>query len=176
MKALRRIYPSVVGLLLGSLQIGLFFQLSFTLSSSFRTFLMVTVCWLLGSVAGIRAARHMAFQLNSLILLALLAYFACAALVAASPFNTTLWPVYAVLIMLTGFYPGAFFVRFGEHYTARELFFKENNGFIAGLISGTLFFLTLGRIALWAIPLLVASLLLLCTNRLLSYRHPFASG
>ena len=48
-----RFYPALVGLLLGLLQTGLFFQLSFTMSSSIVTFLMVTLCWLLGSAVGV---------------------------------------------------------------------------------------------------------------------------
>ena len=104
MRILRWVYPSLVGLLLGSLQTGLYFQLSFTLSSSFTTFLMVTLCWLIGSVIGVRFLQRMRLALNGFLLLALLAYFACAVLLNAAPFNTQLWPLYAVLIIVTGFY------------------------------------------------------------------------
>jgi hypothetical protein len=164
MKILHWLYPSLVGILLGLLQTGLFFQLTFTLSSSFRTFLMITICWLLGSVVGIRIAKQTKLQLNGFILLALLAYFTCVALLGVAPFNTRLWLVYAVFIILTGLYPGVFFVRLSEYYTARQLFFRENNGFIVGLVSGTLLFLVLGRAALWGVPLLVATVLMLCTT------------
>src|SRR6185436_6702564 len=68
MKILRWVYPSLVGILLGLLQTGLFFQLTFTLSSSFRTFLMITVCWLLGSAVGIRIAKSAQLQLNGFML------------------------------------------------------------------------------------------------------------
>lgn len=164
MKILRWVYPSLVGILLGLLQTGLFFQLAFTLSSSFRTFLMVTVCWLLGSVIGIRIARQVSLPVNGFMLLALLAYFGCVTLLGIAPFNTQLWPVYAILIVFTGLYPGVFFVRFGEHYTARALFFQENNGFILGLIGGTLLFLVVGRAALWIMPVLVAAAVMVCTH------------
>jgi hypothetical protein len=164
MKIFRWMYPSLVGILLGLLQTGLFFQLTFTLSSSFRTFLMVTVCWLLGSIIGIRIARQTNIPTNGFVLLALLAYFGCVILLAIAPFNTQLWPVYAALIVFTGFYPGVFFVRFGEYYTARALFFRENNGFILGLIGGTLLFLVLGRAALWITPILAAGAVMICTT------------
>ncbi len=164
MKILHSIYPSLVGILLGLLQTGLFYQLTFTLSSSFRTFLMITVCWLVGSVVGIRLAKVARIQLNGLILLGILAYFVCAALLGAAPFNTRLWPVYAVLVVLIGLYPGVFFVRLSEYYRARQLFFRENNGFIAGLASGTLLFLVLGRAALWGMPVLAAGVVMLCTT------------
>jgi hypothetical protein len=167
-KALRWIYPSIVGLLLGFLQTGLFFQLSFTLSSSFRTFLMVVVCWLLGSVIGIRIAKRVPLQLNGLIVLAIVAYFGCVLLLGTAPFNTQLWTVYAVLIGVMGLYPGVFFARLGEYYSARELFFKENNGFLLGLVTGTILFLALGRAVLWVIPILLAALVIFCTKRLLS--------
>jgi len=175
MKALRWIYPSMVGLLLGLLQTGLFFQLSFTLSSSFRTFLMVTVCWLLGSVMGIRIAKQVQWPLNRFTLLAILAYFACVLLLGAAPFQSALWPVYAGFIVLAGLYPGVFFVRLGEYYRARDLFLKENNGFIVGLSSGTILFLVLGRAVLWVAPVLIAVGVAVCTNRLLSQQVPLES-
>lgn len=161
---LHRVYPSLVGILLGLLQTGLFFQLAFTLSSSFTTFLMVTVCWLVGSVIGIRLARWQALPLNAFVLLSLAAYFACVALLGAAPFDTRLWPVYAGFILLTGLYPGVFFVRLGAHYTTRALFFRENNGFIIGLVGGTLLFMLLGRAALWALPVFITIVVMACTT------------
>lgn len=172
MKALRWVYPSIVGLLLGSLQTGLYFQLSFTLSSSFTTFLMVTVCWLLGSAVGVYLAKRVHLPLNGFLALAMLAYFACVALLTAAPFNTQLWPVYACFIALTGLYPGVFFVRLNACYSARELFFKENNGFIVGLICGTIFFLVAGRSALLVIPVLFTVIIAAFTRPVMATRRP----
>ncbi len=164
MKMLRWVYPSLVGVLLGSLQTGLYFQLSFTLSSSYTTFLMVTVCWLLGSAIGVYVAKQVDVPTNAFLALALIAYFGCAFLLIAAPFNTGLWPVYAGCIVLTGLYPGVFFVRLNACYSARELFFKENNGFIAGLVCGTILFLTAGRGALFIIPVVFTGIIALCTK------------
>ena len=164
MKLLHWVFPSLVGILLGLIQTGLFFQLTFTLSSSFRTFLMITVCWLLGSAIGIRIAGQVQLHLNHFLLLGLLAYFTCLVVLGAAPFNTQLWPVYAFLVLLSGLYPGVFFVRLSEYYAARQLFFRENNGFIVGLVSATLLFLILGRAALWGMPMLIAAAVMLCTT------------
>jgi hypothetical protein len=164
MKLLRWSYPAVVGGLLGLLQTGLFFQLSFTLSSSIRTFLMITVCWLSGSVIGLRLPKQAVWQMNAFVVLSLLSYFACVSLLAVAPFETELWPVYALFIMIMGLYPGVFFARLSSYYTARTLFFWENNGFIMGLISGTLLFLVLGRSVLWTLPILMAGGVMLCTT------------
>jgi len=149
-------YPSLVGLLLGLLQIGLFFQLTFTLSSSFGTFLLVTLCWLLGSAVGALYLARTPNGTRAFLGLALLAYAACGGLLALFPFGTTLWPLYAALILLTGFYPGVFFARLSPYFTARALFFRENNGFIAGLVLGTILFMLAGRVVLWVLPLAVA--------------------
>lgn len=158
---LRWFYPIFVGILLGLLQTGLYFQLSFTLSSSFQTFLMVTVSWLTGSVLGITLAKR--FQLNPslFLLVGLMAYFACAALLVLAPYNTGLWFVYALLIILVGLYPGVFFNTMQKYYSAQVLFFRENNGFIIGLITGTLLFMLLGRSVLWIFPSILTGLLLL---------------
>ncbi|MEO8391596.1 MAG: hypothetical protein ABI700_01260 [Chloroflexota bacterium] len=172
MRIVRWVYPSLVGLLLGSLQTGLYFQLSFTLSSSFTTFLMVTLCWLIGSVIGVRILQGMRLPLNGFLGLALAAYFFCAILLNAAPFNTQLWPLYALLIVVTGFYPGVFFARLGAVYSARDLFFRENNGFILGLIFSTLLFLLFGRIALWLMPILMAVIVFFAGNIVRARREP----
>lgn len=157
------LYPALIGLLLGLLQTGLFFQLSFKMSSSFRTFLMVTICWLIGSAIGVQIARRWqaAHLLRGLLLAALAAYWGCAILVNAAPFDTQLWPIYATLIVVTGVYPGAFFVRMGGVYAARDLFFRENNGFILGMLSGTILFMLQGRSILWIAPVVVVVLILM---------------
>lgn len=157
------LYPSLVGILLGLLQTGLFFQLSFTLSSSFRTFLMVTICWLIGSALGVQIARSLAMQrwhINGLLLAALGAYYGCAVFLHSFPFDTQLWLVYAALIIISGLYPGAFFVRMGAVYTARDLFFRENNGFIVGMVAGTILFMLMGRGILWLAPMILIGVIL----------------
>ncbi len=164
MRIFRWLYPSLVGLLLGLLQTGLYFQLSFTLSSSYTTFLMVTVCWLIGSLIGVRVLHETRFSLSGFLLSTLAAYFACAVLLRLAAFNTQLWLLYAILIVVTGFYPGVFFARMGSIYSARDLFFRENNGFILGLISNTLLFLLFGRAALWLMPVLIAGVIVACTQ------------
>lgn len=157
------LYPALVGVLLGLLQTGLFFQLSFTLSSSFRTFLMVTICWLIGSAIGVQIARSAImkrWQLNGLLLAALGAYYSCALLLHNAPFDTQRWSFYALLIVVSALYPGAFFVRMGSIYTARDLFFRENNGFIVGMVAGTVLFMVLGRGILWLAPLVLVGIIL----------------
>jgi hypothetical protein len=149
-------YPALVGLLLGLLQTGLFFQLTFTLSSTFGTFLLVTLCWLVGSAIGVLYLTRMATGTHVFLGVALLAYAACGGLLAVFPFGTVLWPLYAALILITGFYPGVFFGRMSRYFPARVLFARENNGFIGGLVLGTILFMLAGRIVLWVLPLGVA--------------------
>jgi hypothetical protein len=161
----------LVGMLLGSLQTGLYFQLSFTLSSSFRKFLTVTVCWLIGSAIGVWLGKHTNVPLNLFLLVAILMYFSCALVLAAAPFDTSLWLVYAVFIVLIGLYPSVFFVRQNRYYRARDLFFRENNGFIAGIVCATLLFLLSGRLALWITPSLIAGATLACTAFLTESRQ-----
>lgn len=153
-------YPALVGLLLGLLQTGLFFQLTFTLSSTFGTFLLVTLCWLMGSAVGVLYLARTATGTRVFLGVALLAYAACGVLLALFPFGTVLWPLYATLIVITGFYPGVFFGRMSRYYPARVLFARENNGFITGLVLGTILFMLVGRIVLWGLPLAVAALVM----------------
>lgn len=152
---LRAIYPMLVGLLLGTLQTGLYFQLSFTLSSGFGTYLMVTLCWLAGSMIGVLWIARQRISTLAVLLVAACAYSLCCLLLLIMPFNTTLVPLYAVLIVLVGVYPGVFFARSAALYQVGVLFFRENNGFIVGLALGTILFMLLGRSILWIAPLLL---------------------
>src|SRR5690606_8334923 len=116
---------------------------------------------LAGSAVGVTLARKGAISRTRAVVLlwaGLVAYFACAGLLAVFPFNSSLTPIYATLTVVTGVYPGIFFVRMGRVYTARALFFRENNGFLLGIAGGTLAFMLLGRSVLWAAPLAAAAL------------------
>lgn len=166
-----RIYPALVGLLLGLLQTGLFFQLAFTLSSSIATFLLVTLCWLLGSALGVLYLGKSRWPTSAFLLLALAAYAVCVVMLNAAPFNTRWWLVYAALIVLSGFYPGVFFARMAAVYRARTLFLRENNGFIVGLVLGSLLFMLLGRVALWVTPVMIAALVYVMGEPLPDMRH-----
>jgi len=165
------IYPSLVGLLLGLLQTGLFFQLAATLSSSIGTFLLVTLSWLLGSALGVTWLAKRRWPTGVFLALALLAYAACVLMLNAAPFNTRWWLIYGLLIVVTGFYPGVFFARMSAVYSARALFLRENNGFIVGLVLGSLLYMLLGRIVLWAAPVALAALLYLLGEPRPELRH-----
>jgi len=152
----KAIYPVLVGVLLGLLQTGLFFQLSFTLSSSFSTYLLVVICWLIGSMVGVAYLAKFSIKLVFFLLVSLAAYGVCGWLLDTAPFNSSLRPFYALLVVISGVYPGVFFARMKTRYTASTLFFRENNGFILGLMVGTFGFMLAGRLFLWSSPLALA--------------------
>lgn len=156
-----RVYPALVGLLLGVVQTALFLQLSFALSSTFGTFLLVTLSWLLGSALGAGLLAALPLSLRAFLVLLLAAYAGVVALLTFAPFNTALWPLHAALVAAAGVYPGVFFARQAQHYRASDLFFGENNGFIVGMIAATLLFLLLGQPVLWAGPPLLAGIVAL---------------
>jgi hypothetical protein len=160
MALIRRWYPVLVGVYLGLLQTGYFFQLTLMLSSGFTTYLMVTLCWLAGSAAGAGFLYRRAVGLKILLVAGLVTYGICAALVMALPFNTSLWLIYAALVFVTGIFPGVFFARLSQVYEAGTLFFRENNGFLVGLVAGTLLFMLYGRATLWVMPVLGGVLLM----------------
>jgi hypothetical protein len=156
-RSTRFLYFFGVGLLLGLLQTGLLLQLSFTLSAGFGTYLLVTLCWLGGSAIGVLRAQHLRLSLNHHLLIALVCYLACSVALILMPFETRITPLYGVLTLAVGVYPGVFFARQSRAARASLLFFHENNGFIAGLIVGTVGYALWGRLFAWGAPLLVAA-------------------
>ncbi len=153
-------YLVLVGMMLGLLQTGLFFQMTFTLSSSFGTFLLVTLCWLLGSALGLTQHTRVRYGTKVFLMLALLAYSLCGILLLLLPFDTAIWPLYGGLVILMGLYPGIFFARMSTFFSARTLLTRENNGFIIGLITGTILFMLIGRAVLWVAPFALAGFVL----------------
>ncbi len=144
--------PFIVGALLGTLQTGLFFQLTFMLSSGFTTYLFITLCWLFGGGLGAAAVKHLPVSMRQLLIVMLAAYAICTVMVSLYPFDTHYVPIYCLLIGLAGVYPGVFFARSSGRVTAHRLFFWENNGFIAGLVVCTVAFMLAGRLVLWVLP------------------------
>src|SRR5690349_13321198 len=117
-RAQRVIYPTLVGLMLGLLQTGLFFQLTSTFSSAIGTYLMVTLCWLIGSAIGVTYGRKVLVSSVILVSLALLSYGICGLVLFNAPFQTELWPLYAGFVVVIGLYPGLFFARMVPVYKA----------------------------------------------------------
>jgi hypothetical protein len=151
-------YPLITGVFLGILQTGLFFQLTFTFSSGFGTYLLITLCWLFGSVIGVTFIASTRVPTLLLLLSALAGYGICSLIPMLFAFDTSLWWLYAVIIVGVGVFPGVFFARAATQYRASYLFLWENNGFITGMVGGTLLFLVLGRPVLWVVPCLLAVL------------------
>lgn len=152
----RLLLPSLVGVLLGFVQTGLFLQLAFTLSSSITTYLTITLCWLIGSAIGVLFLTRLRWSLVQYLLLAMFAYALCGIMLVLQPFETRLLPLYAVAIVAIGVYPGVFFQRMTGRYSARSLFFFENNGFIVGVVISTLAFMVAGQIVLWIVPMVIS--------------------
>lgn len=159
-----RAYPLLVGLLLGALQTGMFMQLMFTFSSGFSTYLMMTLCWLVGSAIGVSYTARWTLRTGYFLLAAVLAYLLCSALLILFPFDTRLGVFYAALIVVTGVYPGVFFARLSRTQQVASVFLWENNGFILGLVVGTVCYMLLGRAVLWIIPLVIGLLLFRVTE------------
>ncbi len=157
---IQRLYPLLVGMLFGAIQTAYFFRLSFALASTYNTFLMITLSWLAGSIVGLRS--RLPLRVGPWI--CLLPYLLVQVLVNALPFRADLWPIYAVLIVASGIFSGAFFAQMGAVIKpVRRLFFAENNGFVIGLAGSTLVYLLGGRSWLWIAPIALTVLCWLCT-------------
>jgi hypothetical protein len=150
-------YPFAVGILFGVVQTAYFIQLNFELASTYGTFLMVTLAWFTGSIVGLRLSQTRRFALSAGPLICILPYLVTLIMLGALPFQADVWPLYSVLVLVSGVFSGLFFGRLAEIVQpVRRLFFMENNGFLAGIAICTLAFLLLGRTVLWVLPMVLA--------------------
>lgn len=142
---------ATAGVWLGLLQTVLFFDLTFSCSSSFVAYAVLLVSWLGGSVVGVwtRSAR----ATRPLVVVAALAPYGLHAALGAAPYSLALLPVGALFTGATGAFAGHLFQA--ERRTLGgldRLFFVEGVGFLVGLVSAVLGALLLGRGALLATP------------------------
>jgi hypothetical protein len=162
---MRWVYPFLIGLLFGFIQTGYFIRLSFSLASTYGTFLMVTLAWLAGSIVGLRL--HHQVSLFRSIWLSLIPYLVALLLVDKFPFQSQWWPVYTGLILVSGSFSGLFFGQMGSAIRpVRHLFFAENNGFLLGLTILPVLYLLFGQLVLWLLPSLLTIICFLKTPKI----------
>ena len=148
---IRRLYALAFGLHFGVMQTSYFFQLEILLTAAYTGFIMATLGWLAGVLAGLflpgghRQGHGVNTPLAAWHLAGLAAYYAALALLSLYPYNLTLLPVYCLLIMVSGAQSGNFFKLNQPLFpSTASLFFMENNGFIIGWVAGFIGFVMFG--------------------------------
>jgi hypothetical protein len=145
---LMRLYLLAGGFFFAALQFSCYLSLEWQLSSAWTTYALVTLGWLAGVPIGLRlGSRDEALLASSLAGYALLS-----AASSRHPFDDRWLPLYALCVLTSGAYAGAFFrsscARFKD---ARAILLHENNGFLLGMLASFLgFYLFGGRFSLWA--------------------------
>jgi hypothetical protein len=121
------------GLFLGTLQWSVFFLLQSYLASTAVVYLLATSVWLAGSLAGMVApgAREPLWLVG-----AVGAFYVFRFLATAHPYALGWLPPLLLLVAAMGAYAGRFFrCRAGLFPSAKWLFFLENTGFVAGMMT-----------------------------------------
>jgi hypothetical protein len=121
------------GVLLGTLQWIVFFLLQSYLASTAVVYLLATCVWLAGSLVGMVApGKREPLWLGG----ALVSFYVFRALASAHPYAFGWLPVLLVLVAGMGAYAGRFFrCRAGVFPSTKWLFFLENTGFVAGMVT-----------------------------------------
>ncbi len=142
------LFATMTGLHLAVLQFCYFFLLLINVTSTYITYMTVVIAWMVGTVIGL----WLPISVWASLAVGVAAYYAVYLMVLADPLSTTILPVAALGVAVTGLWAGRFFVvlqpRFGR---TDKLFFHENNGFMVGIIGVFLGFTLLGKgFLLWA--------------------------
>jgi len=163
---IRIAYALTMGLVFAFLQTGYFFQLQLRLTSAYPSFLTITLAWLAGSAAGVwlGARASQAAQGGRPVLAeaawlaaSLIAYYLVLVLLRAAPYRTSMLPLLALLIAVSGVQAGRFFGANSPLFaSAGRLFLWENNGFVLGWIAAFAGYVGFGGVFHWAAPALAA--------------------
>lgn len=159
---IKKNYALISGLHFALLQFGYVLLLQMNLSSTYLTYMIISLSWITGSLLGLWWKT-----LNPLPALAtgIASYYLIYTVIALHPFEAFILPLSAMGIMLTGLWAGRFFVILIPLFEKTDqLFLMENNGFILGIMAIFLGFSLFGtHFMLWAPSM--TSLLLLASSR-----------
>jgi len=152
-----KLYFMFTGLYFSVLQFSYFLVLQLNVSSTYITYMVVVLAWMLGTVVGLWWTK-----LNTVLigLLGGIAYYFVFLLVSVSSLSIWTLTLASVGVFISGLWAGRFFV----HYFTRvpdtdKLFFHENNGFLIGIIITVIGFAQYGKLFLMWSPLFCATLL-----------------
>lgn len=124
------------GVLLGAMQWSVFFLLQSYLASTAVVYLLATVVWLAGSVAGMAlpGRREPLF-----LAVAVASFYLLRAAATAHPYKLAWLPLLLLFVAGMGAYAGRFFrLRAAVFPKAKWLFFLENTGFVTGMLATAL--------------------------------------
>ncbi|MBF0370947.1 MAG: hypothetical protein HQL52_15975 [Magnetococcales bacterium] len=127
-----RTYGFLTGLHFALLQFGYLYVLQINITSTYLTYGLVVLLWMVGSLVGLwwwgksRALES--------LLVGLGAYYGVGLLAFMNPFSTAILPLAGVGVALSGFWAGGFFPFMqGSGLGMDGVFFHENNGFLLGI-------------------------------------------
>lgn len=166
---IKKAYATVCGLHFALLQFGYLLLLQMDVSSTYLTYMIVSLAWIGGTLLGLWWKN-----LNPMLALTvgIISYDLSYILLISYPFRDFVLPLAFIGIMLTGLWAGRFFVVLLPLFAqTNQLFLLENNGFIIGIIGIFLGFSFLGiGFMLWA-PLATTAFLLIHAKWLAAQQH-----
>ena len=144
-----------LGVYFALIQMTYFFLLEVFLSSRAFPFFIVLAFWLAGFLAGLNLPTRISFP--KILAPGLLAYYAAWGILQKFPYHIEVLPVIGICIAVSAAAAGYYFVWAEKKITsAKNLFFYENNGFVAGLLVSLLWAVSSGKSMLLAGPLVGA--------------------
>ncbi|NQU67560.1 MAG: hypothetical protein HQ510_06425 [Candidatus Marinimicrobia bacterium] len=127
------VFAFSAGVYFAVLQFAYFFLLEAYLTSRSISFFIALFFWLIGFLIGLNLQGH---QIQRWIFpLSILGYYVFYFVNVMFPFKTFTLAFLAICIVISGLYPGYFFVMYNSKFDKiKNFFYIENNGFIIGII------------------------------------------
>jgi len=144
------------------LQFSFLMLLQINISSAYLSYMLITLSWMIGTVAGLWIPR---LKMDLGLGLGVISYYLVYALLSYNPFSPFTLPVVCVGVAIAGLWAGHFFIAMLEKTMSTDsIFFHENNGFVIGLVTFFTGFTLLGRTFLLYAPLALAAILFLSSR------------
>jgi len=153
----RNLYAFVTGVHFGVLQIAYLLILQLSISSTYLTYMVIVMSWMVGAAVGLWWKRvHTELGLCA----GLVSYYLIYLLAGFAPPSRLTLLVSALGVAITGIWAGRFFIVMQPLFRRVDgMFFHENNGFFVGVVTVFIGFTLTGLpFLLWA-PLVTATTL-----------------
>ncbi|MHB9119595.1 MAG: hypothetical protein ACYC2R_15190 [Burkholderiales bacterium] len=156
---IKQYYPFLSGFHFALLQFGYLLLLQMNFSATYLTYMIISLAWISGTLAGLWWKNLPA---GIALIAGIVSYGVIYGLILGYPFSSLILPLSSLGVAITGLWAGRFFILMLPVFeNADQLFFRENNGFLAGIVVIFPGYAWLGTsFLLWA-PVCTAAILLL---------------
>ncbi|MCF8242631.1 MAG: hypothetical protein K9J16_14730 [Melioribacteraceae bacterium] len=151
------------GFFFGIIQSALYFTVQVNITATYTGYFLIVFMWIAGVVFSLQT--NFINDIPKAFLLAIISYYLLVFITGVILPGFFIYLLCSLLVFASAVSVGVFFKILGQKVEPDKLFFHENNGFVAGTITGLLYFVDFGMWFVYLIPAAALVLVLLSISK-----------